>query len=71
MDSERLREALQEQSDPKYCDTDPLFDESRNSDYSNRHRGILKERFATNYQPYLNICVQKEGLDDVSAGWLG
>ncbi len=58
-----LEAQLQEQSSPSYCDKDPLFDESRNSDYSHRHGGVLKERFATVFQPFLQVCVEQEGLE--------
>ena len=58
-----LQQALNEQSDPAYCDKDPLFDEVRNSDFSHRHNGILKERFATVFQPFLEVCVEREGLE--------
>ncbi len=58
-----LQEALLEQSDTTYCDRDPLFDESRDSDFSHRHGGILKERFALIFQPFLKVCVDRENLD--------
>ena len=63
LENTALQEALQEQSDPAYCDTDPLFDESRDNDFSHRHGGILKERFANVFQPFLQVCVEREGLD--------
>lgn len=63
LENTALQESLQEQSDPMYCDTDPLFDESRDNDFSHRHGGILKERFAIVFQPFLKVCVEREGLD--------
>lgn len=68
LSSLELQQALHEQSDPAYCDKDPLFDEARNSDFSHRHNGILKERFATVFHPFLEICVEREGLE---VGWGG
>lgn len=58
---------LQDQTSAAYCDKDPLFDEPRNSDFSHRHGGILKERFNTVFQPFLQVCVERERLE-VSGG---
>ena len=54
---------LQEQMAPSYCDKDALFDEPRNSDYSHRHGGVLKERFTSVFQPFVQVCVEREGLE--------
>ena len=70
LESESLQVLLQAQSDPLYCDTDPLFDEPRNCDFSHRHGGLLKERFVTLCEPFLRVCVEREGLD-VSVGGVG
>ena len=63
LENETLQDFLREQSQLAYVDTDPLFDESKNCDFSHRHNGIHKELFSTRFQPYLGVCVDHEGLD--------
>ena len=58
-----LEEMLREQRSPMYLDRDSLFEESRNIDYSSRHGGILRERFSTIFQPFVEVCAEREGLE--------
>lgn len=68
LENEAVREALHDRASPDYCDKDSLFDDSKNIDYSPRHGGILKDRFATACEPFLRVCVEREGLEGVDCG---
>jgi hypothetical protein len=63
LENTELELQLQEQMSAAYCDKDPLFDEPRNTDYSHRHGGILKEKFNTLFQPFLKVCLERERVE--------
>jgi len=63
LENENLQGLLREQGELTYIESDPLFDESKNCDYSHRHNGILKENFARRFEGFLECCRFVEGID--------
>jgi len=62
--NEQIRSSLETQHASNYVDTDGLFDESRNCDYSHTAGGITRERFTTCFLPFIRVCVEQvEGLE--------
>ena len=64
LENEQIRAALEAQSAPGYVDSDGLFDEARNCDYSHAFGGITRERFMEHFLPFIQVCVeQQEGME--------
>ena len=63
LENEGLREALQRQHEAGYVDPDPLFDESRNCDYTHSSRGVERHQFVACFQPFIQVCVEQQGLE--------
>ena len=65
MNNEQIQEALAPLTRPSYVDVDTVFDEARNCDFSHSTGGgILRERFADVFLPFIHVCVeQQEGLE--------
>ena len=62
--NEQIRSSLEAQHASNYVDTDGLFDDSRNCDYSHAAGGITRERFTTCFLPFIRVCVEQvEGLE--------
>ena len=62
--NEQIRSSLEAQHASNYVDTDGLFDELRNCDYSHAASGITRERFTTCFLPFIRVCVEQvEGLE--------
>ena len=64
LENDQIRAALEAQGAPTYVDTDGLFDEARNCDYSHIFGGITRERFIEHFLPFIRVCVeQQEGME--------
>lgn len=64
LENEEIQSSLEAQHASNYVDTDGLFDESRNCDYSHAAGGITRERFTTCFLPFICVCVEQvEGLE--------
>ncbi len=64
--NEQMREALARLHEPTYADPDPLFDESRNIDYSHAAGGISRQRFVDCFHQFVQVCVNQRDGPNVS-----
>ena len=60
LENDQIRAALEAQGAPTYVDTDGLFDEARNCDYSHVSGGITRERFIEHFLPFIRVCVEQQ-----------
>ena len=63
LENEQVHAALEALGQPDYYDSDILFDEARNCDYSHTSGGIVKQQFIHHFHSFIRVCVEQQHLE--------